>query len=76
MPRSSELPERISDFTRRHAPILPDIGFQQTLGRLIQSIEGAEQERLAQEAESAQKAEQEEERRQAAKRARLEEKWN
>jgi hypothetical protein len=58
MPRSTELPKRLSGLARRHALVLPDIGFQQTLGRLIQSIERKEQERLAQE-EAAQKAERE-----------------
>jgi formylglycine-generating enzyme required for sulfatase activity len=60
MPRSTELPERLSDLTKRQALVLPDIGFHQAFGRLIQSIERAEQERLAREkAEAAQRAEQE-----------------
>jgi hypothetical protein len=55
MPRSTELPERLSPLTRRQALILPDIGFQQSLGRLIQSIERVEQQRLAQEKAEADK---------------------
>jgi WD40 repeat protein len=73
MPRSAELPEQLSGLTRRQALVLPDIGFHQTLGRLIDSIEKAEQERLAREkAEAAQRAEQErlaQEKAEAAKRA-------
>jgi formylglycine-generating enzyme required for sulfatase activity len=60
MPRSTELLDEFSGFARLNALVLPDIGFHQALGRLIQSIERAEQERLAQEkAEAAQRAEQE-----------------
>ncbi len=57
MPRSVELPERLSGLTKRHALILPDMGFHEALGKLIQSIERAEQERLAREkAEAAENA--------------------
>jgi Sulfatase-modifying factor enzyme 1/TIR domain len=49
MPRSAELPEPLSNFSRRHALVLPDMGFHQTLGRLIQSIERAGQELPARE---------------------------
>ena len=49
MPQSTELPDRLVDLTRRQALSLADIGFHSTLGRLIQSIERAEQERLGRE---------------------------
>jgi hypothetical protein len=39
MPRTNELPERLSALSNRHSFPLPDIGFQQTLSRLIESIE-------------------------------------
>lgn len=54
MPLATELPPKLADLTKRQALSLPDIGFHQALGRLIDSIERAEQERLAQqESESA-----------------------
>lgn len=42
MPRGNELPERLSTLSNRHAFPLPDIGFQQTLTRLIESLERSE----------------------------------
>jgi hypothetical protein len=39
MPRTNELPQPLSALSNRHAFPLPDIGFQQTLSRLIESIE-------------------------------------
>ena len=60
MPQSAELPDRLSGLTRRQALTIPDIGFHQTLGRLIESIERAGQERLArQKAQAAERADQE-----------------
>jgi len=60
MPQSAELPDRLSGLTRRQALTIPDIGFHQTLGRLIESIERAAQERLSQQkAQAAERAEQE-----------------
>jgi hypothetical protein len=74
MPRSSELPDGLSGFARRNALVLPDIGFQQTLGRLIHSVERAEQEQLEREKVEAEQTTREELRKQAAEQARLEEK--
>ena len=45
MPRSTDLPERLANLTRRHAVMLPDIGFHQTLGGVIKSIERGGEER-------------------------------
>jgi hypothetical protein len=42
MPRSTEIPGQLSGLTRRQALVLPDIGFHQALGRLIQAIERTE----------------------------------
>jgi hypothetical protein len=39
MPRPDELPHKLLALLHRHAFSLPDIGFQQTLNRLIESIE-------------------------------------
>jgi hypothetical protein len=49
MPRSMELPEQLDDLARKHAVTLPDSGFHQVLGHLIQSIGRTEQERLQRE---------------------------
>ena len=75
MPRSRELPDGLRNLTRRQALDLPEKGkgFHQALGHLIESIERAEQERLAQqkaEAEQAQRLAQ-----QKAEQARFERKW-
>jgi len=45
MPKPGELPRRLAALSNRHAFILPDVGFQQTLGRLIESLERGEQGR-------------------------------
>jgi hypothetical protein len=67
MPRPADLPEELSRLTRLQALELADIGFHQTLGRLIESMERDERELKArEEAEAARRAEEERQKRETA----------
>lgn len=44
MPRPADLPDDLGKLTRRHALILPDLGFHQTIDRLIDALNSKQSE--------------------------------